>query len=236
MGRAIVREPEAFLMDEPLSNLDAKLRVTMRAELARLHARLGTTTVYVTHDQIEAMTLGQRVAVLRDGILQQCAPPAELFHQPVNLFCASFIGSPQINLVEASITDGSARFAGIDVPLPPSAKVLDRDRAILGIRPSDLVLASTEPDLPRITARVDVSEDLGAHVHISFALDADRVAGDDVGASSGGEDVRLIDDPRAVWRAELPDRYRASCGDVIELAVRTDRFHAFDPVTGLRIG
>src|ERR671925_752956 len=113
MGRAIVREPKAFLMDEPLSNLDAKLRVSMRAELAKLHERLRVTTVYVTHDQVEAMTLGQRVAVLRDGLLQQCDTPQALFHQPVNLFVAAFIGSPSMNLVEAAVAGGRAAFADI---------------------------------------------------------------------------------------------------------------------------
>src|SRR6187551_3988603 len=115
MGRAIVREPQAFLMDEPLSNLDAKLRVSMRAQLSLLHQRLGTTTVYVTHDQVEAMTLGQRVAVLRDGVLQQCDTPQNLFREPANLFVASFIGSPSMNLVEAEIVGVVVRFAGFDL-------------------------------------------------------------------------------------------------------------------------
>ena len=110
MGRAIVREPKAFLMDEPLSNLDAKLRVSMRAELSRLHERLGVTTVYVTHDQVEAMTLGQRVAVMRDGLLQQVDTPQDLFHHPSNLFVAAFIGSPAMNLVDAEVADGAVRF------------------------------------------------------------------------------------------------------------------------------
>ena len=118
MGRAIVREPKAFLMDEPLSNLDAKLRVSMRAELARLHERLGVTTVYVTHDQVEAMTLGQRVAVLRDGLLQQADTPQNLFHHPANLFVAAFIGSPSMNLVDAEISGGRLSFAGFSFDLP----------------------------------------------------------------------------------------------------------------------
>src|ERR671931_688794 len=117
MGRALVREPRAFLMAEPLSNLDAKLRTSMRGELARLHDRLPTTTVYVTHDQVEAMTLGQRVAVLRDGVVQQCDTPQNLFHHPANLFVAAFIGSPAMNLVEATVADGQASFAGWDLPL-----------------------------------------------------------------------------------------------------------------------
>ena len=118
MGRAIVREPRVFLMDEPLSNLDAKLRVTMRAQLSLLHQRLGVTTVYVTHDQIEAMTLGQRVAVFRDGVVQQCDTPHNLYHHPVNLFVAAFIGSPSMNVVHAVVSNGTASFAGVTVPLP----------------------------------------------------------------------------------------------------------------------
>ena len=233
MGRALVREPKAFLMDEPLSNLDAKLRVTMRAELAKLHAQLGVTTVYVTHDQTEAMTLGQRVAVLRDGVLQQCAPPAELFHEPVNLFCAAFIGSPQINLVEATIADGVARFAGLELPIPDGSPIRSRQRVVLGIRPSDLVPAASGPGLPVIRASIDVAEDLGAHVHVSFALDAPRVRDDEIGAAE--EDGRLLADDRATWRAELPDIHRPAPGDVIELGIRTDRLHGFDPITGARL-
>ena len=138
MGRAIVREPKAFLMDEPLSNLDAKLRVSMRAELARLHERLGVTTVYVTHDQVEAMTLGERVAVMRDGVLQQVDTPQNLFNRPRNLFVAAFIGSPAMNLVEAKIDGGRVHFAGIDLPLPGGSPLAgEQRRVILGLRPND---------------------------------------------------------------------------------------------------
>ena len=128
MGRAIVREPKAFLMDEPLSNLDAKLRVSMRAELARLHERLGVTTVYVTHDQVEAMTLGQRVAVLRDGLLQQFDTPQNLFHHPVNLFVAAFIGSPAMNLIDAEVADGRVSFADISFDLPSATRAAGLQR------------------------------------------------------------------------------------------------------------
>jgi multiple sugar transport system ATP-binding protein len=138
MGRAIVREPKAFLMDEPLSNLDAKLRVSMRAELAKLHARLGVTTVYVTHDQVEAMTLGQRVAVLRDGVLQQVDTPQNLFHHPVNLFVAAFIGSPSMNLVDAEVANGRISFADISLDLPETSPAAGyQGGLILGIRPTD---------------------------------------------------------------------------------------------------
>src|SRR5689334_23649576 len=139
MGRAIVREPQAFLMDEPLSNLDAKLRVDMRAQLARLHAELGVTTVYVTHDQIEAMTLGARVAVMRDGRIQQVDSPQNLYRRPLNLFVAAFIGSPPMNLVEAEVSDGAVSFAGVRVPVGRGA--LPPGPVILGIRPQDLRLA-----------------------------------------------------------------------------------------------
>src|SRR5689334_7582945 len=138
MGRAIVREPTAFLMDEPLSNLDAKLRVDMRAQLARLHGEIGVTTVYVTQDQIEAMTLGQRVAVMRDGLLQQVDTPQSLYRRPANLFVAAFIGSPPMNLVEADVTDGEVAFAGLRVPLERRSP---EGRVILGIRPQDLSVA-----------------------------------------------------------------------------------------------
>ena len=137
MGRAMVREPRAFLMDEPLSNLDAKLRVQMRAELARLRDRLKTTTVYVTHDQVEAMTLGDRVAVMRDGVLQQCDTPQNLFKFPVNLFVAAFIGSPAMNLVDARVADGKVEFAGFSLPAPPreGLAAYEGRNVILGIRP-----------------------------------------------------------------------------------------------------
>ena len=139
MGRAMVREPKAFLMDEPLSNLDAKLRVAMRGELTRLHDRLGVTTVYVTHDQVEAMTLGQRVAVLRDGVLQQCDTPQNLFHHPANLFVAAFMGSPSMNVIEAEVADGRVTFAGVSVPLPTDSPLAGAtSQVILGIRPTDL--------------------------------------------------------------------------------------------------
>src|SRR5207237_7317143 len=138
MGRAMVREPKAFLMDEPLSNLDAKLRVSIRAELARLHDRLGVTTVYVTPDQVEAMTLGQRVAVLREGVLQQCDTPQNLFHHPANLFVAAFMGSPSMNLVDATVRGGRVIFAGYSVPLPPGSPLAGAERkVVLGIRPTD---------------------------------------------------------------------------------------------------
>ena len=185
MGRAIVREPEAFLMDEPLSNLDAKLRVSMRAQLSRLHERLGVTTVYVTHDQVEAMTLGQRVAVMRGGVLQQCDTPEQLFDHPANLFVAAFIGSPAMNLVEASVEEGEARFGTCAIPLPEgSALRAGAGRPIvLGIRPHDLQLGGAHG----IPGRVLVVERLGTETHLVVGIDAPRLRF----ARAGRRDRRL---------------------------------------------
>ena len=186
MGRAIVREPAAFLMDEPLSNLDAKLRVSMRAALNQLHERLGTTTVYVTHDQVEAMTLGDRVCVLRDGQLQQVDTPQTLFDAPVNLFVAGFIGSPAMNFVTADLVrdDGPAvTFAGYKLPVPASVisgkPGLDGflgSKVILGIRPSDFEDgAFGDESWPRIDVTAGVTEGLGTEIHAIFTIDAPPV-------------------------------------------------------------
>src|SRR5215204_5658181 len=174
MGRAIVREPAAFLMDEPLSNLDAKLRVDMRAELARLHDRLGITTVYVTHDQVEAMTLGSRVAVMRDGTVQQVDTPQSLYREPVNLFVAAFIGSPSMNLVEAEVSDGAVDFAGFHVPLSPDRLPagVSSGSVILGIRPQDFEHGRTAaPGRPQLEVAATVVEELGSATHVLFTVD-----------------------------------------------------------------
>jgi multiple sugar transport system ATP-binding protein len=242
MGRAMVREPKAFLMDEPLSNLDAKLRVSMRAQLAQLHERLGVTTVYVTHDQVEAMTLGQRVAVLRDGLLQQCDTPTRLFHHPVNLFVAAFIGSPSMNLVEARVGDGAVAFAGYTLPLPASSPLAgERRQVILGIRPTDFaVAAQANEDLPRMAVVPSVIEDLGAESHLIFPVDAPRVATDAVRAAADvqGDDegTLLADDMRAQFTARIDARSTFSSGTAVELAVDTGRVHFFDPETGSVLG
>ena len=234
MGRAMVREPAAFLMDEPLSNLDAKLRVAMRAELARLHERLRVTTIYVTHDQVEAMTLGQRVAVLRDGVLQQCAAPEVLYDHPVNLFVASFIGSPAMNLVEASVEGGSARFAGKALALRNSTPT---GRLILGVRPTDLELPGPWNDgLPRIEAEAQVVESLGSETNVLFALDAPRVDTEAtraaIEAQASDDQHLLAEDQRATFTARLVGRLPIESGQPIELAVRTERMHFFDPDSG----
>src|SRR4029077_3094565 len=163
MGRAIVRQPQAFLLDEPLSNLDAKLRVGMRASLAQLHQRLGVTTVYVTHDQTEAMTLGQRVAVMRDGRIQQIARPKDLYERPDDLFIAAFIGSPAMNLVEATIEGDDVCFGQYRVPLSPANRPPQGlERVVLGLRPEDFDDAAFASGLPTIPARVGVLEELGS--------------------------------------------------------------------------
>jgi multiple sugar transport system ATP-binding protein len=238
MGRAMVREPKAFLMDEPLSNLDAKLRVSMRAELSRLHERLGVTTVYVTHDQVEAMTLGQRVAVMRDGLLQQVDTPQNLFHHPANLFVAAFIGSPSMNLVDAEVADGSVRFGSYDLALPASSPMVNAARrVILGLRPTDFEhAAGADPALPRMRVKADVVEELGAETHIIFAVDAPRVSAEAVRAATEDEDGTLFaDDQRAQFTARVDGRKRVSPGDEIDLAVDTGQFHFFEPETGVTL-
>ena len=241
MGRAIVREPQAFLMDEPLSNLDAKLRVSMRAELARLHERLGVTTVYVTHDQIEAMTLGQRVAVLRDGVLQQVDTPQNLFRRPANLFVAAFIGSPSMNLVEADVDGSRVRFASFDLTLPDGSPCAGLDRrVILGIRPTDFEHdEDADPALPRIRARPDVVEELGDETHVIFSIDAPEVHAEAVLAATEAateDEGRLFaGDERAVFTARLDGRRPVAVGREIMLAVEHGHLHFFDPKTGLTL-
>jgi multiple sugar transport system ATP-binding protein len=236
MGRAIVREPKAFLMDEPLSNLDAMLRVSMRSELARMHERLSTTTVYVTHDQIEAMTLGHRVAVLRDGILQQLDTPQQLYHHPVNVFVAAFIGSPAMNLVEAHVERGVAYVGELSIPLPTDMHRIDGD-VVLGIRPTDFGLVATaEPDLPRITVRPEVVEDLGAELQLIFALNAPPPRPDLTRTGSAGSSVQdgrlLADDERSLMTARVPLRTSFEPGETVELAVDHRRLYFFDRETG----
>jgi multiple sugar transport system ATP-binding protein len=252
MGRAIVREPAAFLMDEPLSNLDAKLRVSMRASLSQLHARLGVTTVYVTHDQVEAMTLGQRVAVLRDGRLQQADRPQALFDAPANLFVAGFIGSPAMNFATARLTAGPApavTVAGHTLPLPPAATAarpgLDayagRD-LIAGIRPSDFAAAAhADPAWPRLPARADVTEELGTETHVIFTINTPAVRHPSLTHATTGGDTD--DDPALTqpagttqWTARLPPRSRIRPGQPVTLAIDTTRLHLFDPGTGQAIG
>jgi multiple sugar transport system ATP-binding protein len=250
IGRAMVREPQAYLMDEPLSNLDAKLRVGMRAELARLHERLGTTTVYVTHDQIEAMTLGDRVAVLRDGRVQQCDTPDRLFDAPANLFVAAFMGTPPMNLVGAELSGGVLRVAGVDVPLArdgsseagaaAAAAAVDGS-VIAGIRPSDLLLAGADvdPGLPRLRATLEVVERLGSESHVIFPVDAPALTGDAAvaadEATEEGDATLLAGDTRTRFTARVEGRRRLAPGDSAEFAIDPATMHLFDPETGLAL-
>jgi multiple sugar transport system ATP-binding protein len=235
MGRAIVREPRAFLMDEPLSNLDAKLRVSMRAQLSRLHERLGVTTVYVTHDQVEAMTLGDRVAVLRRGVLQQCDTPQALFAAPANLFVAAFIGSPAMNLVEATAEGGELRFGNCRVALPSGSRL--KGRVILGLRPHHLEIAG-ESAAQRIPGVVQVVEELGTETQLVVGIDAPRLRADavrDALDAAPGDDVLLADEERASLTAVVDPRTRVRTGGQIELAIDPSHLHAFDPETGAAI-
>jgi multiple sugar transport system ATP-binding protein len=251
MGRAIVREPKAFLMDEPLSNLDAKLRVSMRASLSQLHERLGVTTVYVTHDQVEAMTLGQRVCVMRDGKLQQADSPQALFNAPVNLFVAGFMGSPAMNFVGASLVrdDGPAVvFAGLRLPVPDAvlaarpglSDYFGRD-LILGLRPSDFEDGDlADATWPRIPATADVTEALGSEMHVLFRVDAPPVqhaALGDARAAEDNEDAALpLTAGKTLWTARVAARSMIVPGQPVKLAVDTTNLQFFDPSSGLSIG
>jgi len=235
MGRAIVRRPVVFLMDEPLSNLDAKLRVRVRADLAQLHAQLGVTTVYVTHDQVEAMTLGQRAAVMNAGKIQQVDTPQGLYWSPVNLFVAAFIGSPSMNLVEAHIADGALRFAGFSLPLAElgadAAKL--PQRVIVGIRPEHFAEVEDGHSGWSIEGDVTVEENLGAEVLVFFPLDAAPVETDDIVSIREGEEHALLaEEARALFTARLPSGTRPLLGKKIRFALDPERCHLFDPVTG----
>ena len=235
MGRAIIRQPTAFLMDEPLSNLDAKLRISMRAELARLHERLGTTTVYVTHDQTEAMTLGQRVAVMRDGRIQQIAEPQTLYHAPVNLFVGAFIGSPSMNLVDATIDDDAAIFAGFRVPLDRGRRPTHTTdgHVILGIRPESFEDAAfAERGQPTLDVNVTVLEEFGSDAHVIFPVDAPRVDVADLRAARDQEEDALLADSGALFNARVDPRTAARRGAELKLAVEPRQFYFFDRETG----
>jgi multiple sugar transport system ATP-binding protein len=248
MGRAIVREPQAFLMDEPLSNLDAKLRVEMRAEIARIQRDLQATTIYVTHDQVEAMTLGDRVVVLRDGYLQQVGTPKELYERPVNLFVAEFIGSPAMNLVGADIVkdNGTLRAVfgtnSLNLDARPELTPYAGRRVILGIRPEDLDDASVtgRGDSGTISAVVDIREDLGSEIFVHFGVEAPPVRGEDVEAALGEEALEATSDQvrrkGSLFTARVSRESHAREGDVLELALNASRLHFFDTESGTAIG
>ncbi len=232
MGRAIVREPKAFLMDEPLSNLDAKLRVEMRASLAQLHSRLGVTTVYVTHDQTEAMTLGHRVAVLDAGRILQVDSPQRLYDHPANVFVAAFIGTPAMNLVEGTVGDDVA-FGGFRVPLDRTRRPkLAQGRAVVGIRPEAFEAVGFAPaGSVTITVVPVVVEELGSDAHVFFHVDAEAVATE----VSGREEASLLPQSKALLSARIDPRAQARVGEPLELALDPARLHFFDPDTGLTL-
>jgi multiple sugar transport system ATP-binding protein len=253
MGRAIVRHPLAFLMDEPLSNLDAKLRVQMRSEIARIQNELGVTTIYVTHDQVEAMTMGDRVAVMRKGELQQVDAPQRLYEHPVNLFVAGFIGSPAMNLLEAKLVrsgEGVAVEVGPHrlpveeafITARPALKGFIDRPVVLGIRPEDMEDASLVAQAPperRLSSTVDLREALGSDVVVHFGIDAPQAATEDVkelAADSGSEALPRLrysaGEGHSTMVARLNPRTEVSKGDRIELVVDVHRLHFFDPDNG----
>jgi multiple sugar transport system ATP-binding protein len=254
MGRAIVREPQAFLMDEPLSNLDAKLRVQMRAEIAKLQQDLGVTTIYVTHDQTEAMTMGDRVALLKQGHLQQVDAPQVLYDRPANLFVAGFIGSPAMNLVDAALDgdgDGlTVRFGSNELALDaavlqrrPALRAYEGRRVVVGIRPEDLDDAALQTGAPperRMTAAVDLLEALGSEVLAHFTVDAPPVVTDDtkelVRDLGGTEQLEArAQEGTSTFVARLDPRTGARRGETLELVVDVERMHFFDLETGAGI-
>jgi multiple sugar transport system ATP-binding protein len=256
MGRAIVREPAAFLMDEPLSNLDAKLRVAMRAEIARLQSELGVTTIYVTHDQVEAMTMGDRVAVMRRGVLQQVAPPQELYDRPVNVFVGGFIGSPAMNLLQGRLEDANGR--GPLLRLGEQTLALDREllderpalqawmgrELIAGIRPEELHDAALESDAPddrRLRIHVRLREALGSEVIVHARIKAPAAETEQIDELTEDLGVRTLDgggdgaagETTIVGRLSPHSAVRE--GETAEVAVDTRQLHFFDPETGLGI-
>jgi multiple sugar transport system ATP-binding protein len=236
MGRAIVRQPSAFLMDEPLSNLDAKLRVQMRAEIAGIQRELGVTTLYVTHDQVEAMTMGDRVAVIKDGYLQQVDTPQNLYDHPANVFVAAFIGSPSMNLYESTIEGRTLRLGSQSLSLDdslfdrhPALASYEGKRVIVGIRPEDFedaTLAESTPAQRRITAMVKLTEALGSEIMVHFELDAPTV-------DSGDPDA--VEETGADAVGRFNPRSRVRMGEIVEIAVATENLHFFDPNTRLTI-
>ncbi|MEY2957778.1 MAG: hypothetical protein RLZZ01_346 [Actinomycetota bacterium] len=240
MGRAIVRQPAAFLMDEPLSNLDAKLRVQMRSEISAIQREVGVTTIYVTHDQVEAMTMGHRVAVLKDGRLQQVDTPRRLYDHPANVFVAAFIGSPSMNLHEASVDGTSLRLGTQSLDLDtavfdrvPDLRAYDGRAVVVGIRPEDLedaTMSSTATDGRRLSAHVTLREALGAEVLVHMSIDAPRV---DAGDPDAAESVRA--DGRSNMIGRFDPRSTVAIGEVAEVAVNVENLHFFDPDTRLSL-
>jgi len=248
MGRAIVREPQAFLMDEPLSNLDAKLRVQMRTEISRIQRDLGTTMIYVTHDQTEAMTMGDRVAVMNRGVLQQVDAPQDMYDRPANLFVAGFIGSPAMNMVDAVVRrsegGGAVEFAGISLRVPeetfqqrPALAARDGGKVVLGIRPEDIEdpqFINDRLEGADIRVVVDIREAMGSEVYVHFGVDAPPVITDDT--IDLAADAELLPEAeggaQASFVARLNPRTSAQRGQPITLQVDTRQMHFFDRDSG----
>ncbi len=244
MGRAIVRNPSAFLMDEPLSNLDAKLRVQMRTSIARIQHRLETTTIYVTHDQTEALTLGDRIAVMRAGILQQVGAPGELYRDPKNLFVAGFIGSPSMNFLAGEIDGDRIKLPFGEVPLSPGVRSRlqsgpggGRKGVIVGVRPEDFEDASLVGDQARhgttFRAKIDVLESMGSEFYAYFAVEAERVSSrelEELASDAGAADLPSQEGNQIVARLDAASQVRQ--GQECEIWVNSDHIHLFDPESG----
>jgi multiple sugar transport system ATP-binding protein len=243
MGRAIVREPQAFLMDEPLSNLDAKLRVQMRADIAKLQHELGTTTIYVTHDQVEAMTMGDRVAVMKSGLLQQVDAPQRLYDLPANLFVAGFIGSPPMNLLQASVSQNggvTVTFAGTQITVAdealrayPGLRGYSGGKLVVGVRSRDLYPASERPDLPTLNARVELVEALGSGSIAYFWIDALALAREEETVTDAeGNAAGAVHGTQPNLVAEFPPHATLTIGDTVPVAIDPARLHFFDESSG----
>ena len=239
IGRALVRNPVAFLMDEPLANLDTKLRVHMRTEFARLREQLKTTTIYVTHDQTEAMTLGHRVCVMRDGLIQQVDTPDNLFSRPANIFVAGFIGSPEMNFAEARVGDGVVTIGNIELPIPAGTK-LDPylgGKIIVGIRPTDFRADAGSQDFVPVTVKVELVERLGSEIMVVFPVQTPTIRADHFGGNEDQGDESLAPRPgnESPFTARLEGNTSVSLGQKITLGVRRNALHFFDPSNGKAI-
>jgi multiple sugar transport system ATP-binding protein len=228
MGRAIIREPQAFLMDEPLSNLDAKLRVTMRGEIESLVKRLEVTTVYVTHDQVEAMTMGDRVAVLRDGVLQQVATPTEVYDRPANLFVAGFIGSPPMNLVQTTVDGSTVKIGDTAIPVPGDVSLQPGQRVIVGVRPED-VEGSSQNGGTRMRAKIERVEALGASLLGYFRVNAEAPEATSAAVEEDLEEAPLVGETGTLFCATFEPRSAIRVGDETEVTIDSRRLHFFDP-------
>ncbi|HJQ43828.1 MAG TPA: sn-glycerol-3-phosphate ABC transporter ATP-binding protein UgpC [Jatrophihabitantaceae bacterium] len=251
MGRAIVRQPQAFLMDEPLSNLDAKLRVQMRAEIGKIQQDLSVTTIYVTHDQVEAMTLGHRVAVIRKGVLQQIAPPQELYDRPTNLFVAGFIGSPAMNFLTGTLTreDGSDFYSvtmgaeslqipqAVPVARPALASYVGK-QIVVGIRPEDMNDSAVVGDQPGRTLRAitELVEPLGSDLVVHLSADAPQATGiDDIAELAEDSGGMPLSEERASIVARFSPKSHVKVGDAVRVTVNTEQLHFFDASTGAAV-